>query len=1029
MNNRTISETDNFDWSGLYAPENYSKLNILVFSLSKREAYRPILFSSNEIFCSPDCETTSDDEHPRCIKTPSGAYDISIILKQLPGNWKPDLLIVKMDGTRRNIPLGVDKLRCPKIFIVGAPHHLYAPLRCLLDYLHEEKFDFILADHDRHHLHFFSEAGFSNVFWLPAINIYPHLQAGKPELRHDVSLIGNIGRFHPYRRHIAATLRQIYPQTCMGRLPHHEAAATYARSRININCSLNGDMNLRVFEIISSGGFLLTDTLAEASGLEMLFKPGVECETYRDADEMTTKIDHYLAHPDAAAEIAAAGFKRFWQEHDPRLKVKQLCDYVFNGKLDDRYSIALDRRSTVTTLDYHDGLNTRVAEYEFIQDLQLHNRNPQILMMSDNCAALTADLSDLIRTDIYLHGDALRMKLPPEAKAHPLDTCPVMPVMWNCIVINAETLKNATTGNETLEDMLKAFPFDSLIVDGVPDEDTLKMLNAAGLEATWDANIPVYQWVNIALPGKVFIAAHMESALDFLKEKYSGLYHQSKIDFFAGCIWMNSAESRNAGLARLREYLQTDRLDYKTLEILSDNEIQNQHPEAATAYLEDLLKAAPRDWEKMNLTAGVYMQLNDYPRARFWYQRSIEINPVQDAIARKIQRLNSRVMEENIISHILSPSRILVITNLYPPQELGGYGRSMFNFANELRARGHEVRILTSYLPSLDPCPEHEPFIDRSLELFGDWINGQIVNHPEPEPIILKNIVTVTRIIRELKPDFILAGNLNLINYNIIAPILNNFDVPLLHHLGYQDNPFPNHLLPRHPHFFFAGASQWIMQRNITPGYENCDFVYPGAKVRDFMLNTPVSSRRLNIAYASLVSRSKGIGTLVNALSVLKSQGIDFSCTVAGKILDQELYEELLHVSKCNGFEQQITFTGNLNIQELMGLYSRHNVLVFPSINPEAFGITPVEAMAAGLPVISTGQGGAAEVVEDGYSGIITPPGDHNALADALISLLQNPEEWEKMGRAAKRRALEVFDISVSVDKLEKIFKNMIKIQ
>ena len=112
MNNRTISETDNFDWSGLYAPENYSKLNILVFSLSKREAYRPILFSSNEIFCSPDCETTSDDEHPRCIKTPSGAYDISIILKQLPGNWKPDLLIVKMDGTRRNIPLGVDKLRC-----------------------------------------------------------------------------------------------------------------------------------------------------------------------------------------------------------------------------------------------------------------------------------------------------------------------------------------------------------------------------------------------------------------------------------------------------------------------------------------------------------------------------------------------------------------------------------------------------------------------------------------------------------------------------------------------------------------------------------------------------------------------------------------------------------------------------------------------------------------------------------------------------------------------------------------------------
>ncbi|MBN2643712.1 MAG: glycosyltransferase, partial [Victivallales bacterium] len=477
------------------------------------------------------------------------------------------------------------------------------------------------------------------------------------------------------------------------------------------------------------------------------------------------------------------------------------------------------------------------------------------------------------------------------------------------------------------------------------------------------------------------------------------------------------------------EYLKTDRLDYKTLEILSDNEIQNQHPETAVVYLEDLLKAAPRDWEKMNLIAGVYMQLNDYLCARFWYQRSIEVNPEQDAIARKLQRLSSRVTDENTISNILPPSRILVVTNLYPPQELGGYGRSMFNFANELRTRGHEVRVLTSYLPSLDPCPEHEPFIDRSLELFGDWINGRIVNHPEPEPIILKNIATVTRVIRELKPDFILAGNLDLINYNIVTPILNNFNIPLIHHLGYKDNPFTNHLLPRHPRFFFAGASHWIMQRNITPGYTNCDFVYPGAKVRDFMLNTPVSIRRLNIAYASLVSRSKGIGTLVNALCVLKSQGIDFSCTIAGKILDQELYEELLHVSRCNGFEPQITFTGNLNTQELRKLYSRHNVLVFPSITPEAFGITPVEAMAAGLPVISTGQGGAAEVVEDGHSGIITSPGDHDALAEALISLLHNAEKWEKMGEAAKCRALEIFDISVSVDKLEKIFANMTKLQ
>lgn len=133
----------NHDWNGLYSPENYSDLKVLIFGLGKRQAYRPFMFSSNEIYCSPDTTTEySANGQPLSLQSPVGRYDIKEILDKLLSGWKPDMMVLKMDGTRRNIPVNTDQLKCTKVFIVGAPHHLFAPVRCLLEYLKEEQFDF-----------------------------------------------------------------------------------------------------------------------------------------------------------------------------------------------------------------------------------------------------------------------------------------------------------------------------------------------------------------------------------------------------------------------------------------------------------------------------------------------------------------------------------------------------------------------------------------------------------------------------------------------------------------------------------------------------------------------------------------------------------------------------------------------------------------------------------------------------------------------------------------------------------------------
>jgi glycosyltransferase involved in cell wall biosynthesis len=92
----------------------------------------------------------------------------------------------------------------------------------------------------------------------------------------------------------------------------------------------------------------------------------------------------------------------------------------------------------------------------------------------------------------------------------------------------------------------------------------------------------------------------------------------------------------------------------------------------------------------------------------------------------------------------------------------------------------------------------------------------------------------------------------------------------------------------------------------------------------------------------------------------------------------------------------------------------------------EPFGLINLEAMACETPVVASAVGGILEVVEDGKTGILVPPGQPEALARALARVLDNPELGARMGKAGRRRVEEKFSWTSVAEQTEKVYAEAI---
>jgi glycosyltransferase involved in cell wall biosynthesis len=170
------------------------------------------------------------------------------------------------------------------------------------------------------------------------------------------------------------------------------------------------------------------------------------------------------------------------------------------------------------------------------------------------------------------------------------------------------------------------------------------------------------------------------------------------------------------------------------------------------------------------------------------------------------------------------------------------------------------------------------------------------------------------------------------------------------------------------------------------------------------------TSRPLRILFVGILRESKGVSVLVEACSRIAERGIPFEVEMLGQWHCAEFADRTVERFRELNLEDRILFLGVLTGQEKYRAYQRADVLCFPSFfNNETFGVVLVEAMACGLPVVSTRWRAIPSVVDDGQTGFLVQPHDSKGVADRLEALANNPELRRSMGQRGREKFLAEF--------------------
>ena len=367
-------------------------------------------------------------------------------------------------------------------------------------------------------------------------------------------------------------------------------------------------------------------------------------------------------------------------------------------------------------------------------------------------------------------------------------------------------------------------------------------------------------------------------------------------------------------------------------------------------------------------------------------------------------------------------TRILALSNMYPPHHLGGYELSCRDVLDRLEARGHDTAVLTTTMrvAGVDDDPsERARGVRRELAFY--WDDHRLLTPPLRQRAMIEraNHRVLRRTVDEVRPDVVSVWNMGAMSLGLLTavqelglprvlaicddwlvygprldPWMKTFaDRPSLARLAARTAGVPATL----PDLDRADVVACVVsdftldraRRGSRWRLPDAVVVGSGIDTADFPIDDGQQPRpwRWRVLYVGRLDDRKGIETLIRAVGLLPA---DATLSLVGRG-DADYVEQLRKVAADAGVADRMTI-GAAPREALADRYREADVFVFPSEWGEPFGLVPIEAMACSTPVVATGVGGSASFLADGRNCLLFEPGDAGALAAAIERLASDTE-------------------------------------
>jgi glycosyltransferase involved in cell wall biosynthesis len=212
--------------------------------------------------------------------------------------------------------------------------------------------------------------------------------------------------------------------------------------------------------------------------------------------------------------------------------------------------------------------------------------------------------------------------------------------------------------------------------------------------------------------------------------------------------------------------------------------------------------------------------------------------------------------------------------------------------------------------------------------------------------------------------------------------------------------------------------------RKKYPGDAKIHRIYNGIDLARFPRAAFTATPPLIVSIGRLIEK-KGFHDLIEACRVLRERGVEFRCEIIGEgPLEGPLRDQITAAA----LTTVVALTGPLPQADVIERLARSALFALPCVTEAGGGMdnlptVVMEAMAAGLPVVSTPLGGIPEMVRDGITGLLVPEHEPVAMADTLAQILANQRLAQSLGEAGRRQAEELFAIDKNVQALRTLFQ------